>query len=328
MAAIAEVVFVDIDCEKGDGPKLAERYGIRGYPTYIMVDPAGEVTDAWIGYPGPENWAKFARAGAADRRTIPDKKLAYESEPTLELARSLANFSSTNSDYRDAVTYFRTARLLDPAAAEDYTQEILYSLYYGAGDKVFSTDEVTTEVDYAFAAADADQKVGLASLVTEVAATMEQPDLAVPYLQQALAASEGTTDEETAAARIELQISYALIAEHDKEKALALKKSTLDENWQDDLRGVNRFAYWCFQNEVNLAEAEALVTAGIEQAGDDDTMRNRFLNTAAELAHLDGRDAEAVAYMKRVLETDPERGYFQRQLARFEAALAGEEEGK
>lgn len=324
MAAIAEVVFLDIDCEKGDGPELAKRYGIRGYPTYLMVNPEGVITDAWIGYPGPEKWAEFARAGAADRRTIPEKKAAYETGPTLELARSLANAASTKSEYRDAVTYFRAAREKDPESADDYTQEILYSLYYGAREKVFTADEVTTEVDVAFADADPAEQVDLAGLVTAVAAGMEQPGLAVPYIEQALAASEGTEDEEVAASRVELQIEHALIAENDKEKALALKKSTLDENWKDDLRGVNRFAYWCFENEVNLAEAEALVREGIELAGDDETMRNRFLNTAAELAHLGGRNTEAVAYMKRVLETDPDRGYFQRQLVRFEEALNGD----
>ncbi len=324
LGALKDVLLVQIDCEKGDGPQIAEKYEVRGYPTFLVVDPAGNVTDGWIGYPGPQKWAEFVAAGGKDRRPIEKKKASYEQKPSLDLAKSLANYASTASRYRDAVEYFQKARELDPANAPDYTQEIMYSLYYGAGDKVFTADEVRAEADYAFASegASAADQVEYASMITALAGDMDDPQLAVPYLKQALQASEGTTDEDVASTRIELEIAYALIAENDKEKALALKKSTLDADWREDLRGVNRFAYWCFENQVNLAEAEELVLAGIEKSGDDDTMRNRYLNTAAELAHLDGRNGEAVAFIQRILETDPDRGYFQRQLVRFENALS------
>lgn len=323
MAAIGSVVFVDIDCEKGDGPELAKKYGIRGYPTYIMVNPQGEVTDAWIGYPGPEKWARFVAAGSEDRRVIPEKEKSYQAEPTLALATSLANHASTASDYRAAVDYYKKARELDPAGAKDYTQDIMYSLYYGSGEKVFTAEEIKAEADYALADKDATagDKVDLATLIIDVAGNLEDPEMAVPYIEAALKASEGTTDEEVAAGRQELEISHALIAEKDKPKALSLKRASLDEDWQDDLRTVNGFAYWCFENELNLEEAETLVMAGIDKA-EDDTMRNRFLNTAAEICFATGRTEEAIVHMKRVLESDPDRGYFQRQLARFEEALA------
>ncbi|MBU8871690.1 MAG: hypothetical protein KOO60_12560 [Gemmatimonadales bacterium] len=323
MAAIAGVVFLDVDCEKGDGPKLAEKYNIRGYPTYIMVDPQGEVTDAWIGYPGPENWAAFVTAGSKDRRTIPQKKNAYEQESTLALARSLANHAATSSDYRASVEYFNKARELDPAGAKDYTQEILYNLYYGSGENIFTADEIKAEADFVLAGegATAEDKVDLAQLITSVAENMNDPEMAVPYIEAGLKASEGATDENVVAGRRELEISHALIAEKDKDKALRLKRASLDEDWQSDLRTVNSFAYWCFKNDLNLVESETLVTAGIEQA-EDDTMRNRFLNTAAEICNATGRTEEAVTHIKRILETDPDRGYFQRQLTRFEEILA------
>lgn len=310
---------MDIDCEKGDGPKLAERYGIRGYPTYIMVNPDGEVTDSWIGYPGPVKWAAFVEAGDKDRRTIAQKTAAYEAEPTLALARSLANHASTSSKYRESVAYFNEARELDPDNAGEYTQEILYGLYYGSGDKVFSAEEIKTEADRALndensTAAD---KIDLAGLITEAARNIEDPRLAVPYIEAALEASEGNQDQEIAAGRVDLEIALVLIAERDKEKALRLKRASLDEGWQDDPRAVNRFAYWCYENDVNLVEAEELVTRGIEAAADD-AMRNRFLNTAAEICNATGRPDEAVTHIKRILETDPDRGYYQRQLARFE----------
>ena len=322
MNAIAGVVFMEIDCEKGDGPELAKKYNIRGYPTYIMVDPQGEVTDAWIGYPGPENWARFVADGSKDRRTIAQKKEAYGQEPTLALARSLANHAATSSDYRASVGYFGKARELDPAGAKDYTQEIIYSLYYGSSEKIFTVDEIKAEADLALANKDAtaEDKVDLASMITNVAANIEDPEMAVPYIEAALKASEGSTDENVISGRKELEISHALIAEKDKKKALRLKRASMEEDWEADLRTVNRFAYWCFQNDLNLVEAEEMVIKGIDEA-EDDTMRNRFLNTAAEICHATGRTEKAVTYIKRILDTDPDRGYFQRQLARFEGVL-------
>ena len=267
MSAIAGVVFLDIDCEKGDGPELAKKYNIRGYPTYIMVDPKGEVTDAWIGYPGAENWAAFVAAGSEDRRIIPLKKQAYEKETTLALAKSLANHAATASDYRASVEYFNKARDLDPAGAKDYTQEIIYSLYYGSNEKVFTAEEIKAEADLALAAEDAtaEDKVDLAQLITSVAGNIEDPEMAVPYIEAALKASDGSTDENVIAGRQELEISYALIAEKDKDKALSLKQASMDEGWLEDLRSVNSFAYWCFENDLNLVESETLVTAGIDQ---------------------------------------------------------------
>ena len=319
MAAIADVVFLDIDCEKGDGPELAKKYNIRGYPTYIMVTPQGEVTDAWIGYPGPENWAAFVTAGSEDRRVIPEKEKAYQTEPNLALARSLANHAATASDYRASVEYFSKARELDPAGAKDYTQEIIYNLYYGSDEKIFTAEEIKAEADLALAGKDAtvEDKVDLASLITAVATNIEDPEMAVPYIEAALKASEGSTEENVISGRVDLEISHALIAQKDKKKALSLKHASMDEGWEEDLRTVNSFAYWCFENDLNLVEAEELTTQGIEQA-EDDTMRNRFLNTAAEICNATGRPREAVAHIQRILETDPDRGYFQRQLARFE----------
>jgi thiol-disulfide isomerase/thioredoxin len=42
-------VCIKIDMEKGEGPDLAERYGVRVYPTYLVIDPNGDMRHKVIG---------------------------------------------------------------------------------------------------------------------------------------------------------------------------------------------------------------------------------------------------------------------------------------
>ena len=51
-AALEGAILFQIDCEKGEGVELAKKYKVSGYPTFMMVDSTGEITDRWIGYAG------------------------------------------------------------------------------------------------------------------------------------------------------------------------------------------------------------------------------------------------------------------------------------
>ncbi len=44
-------VNVKVDMEKGEGPELAAKYPIRGYPTLFFIDPkSGKVVNSVLGY--------------------------------------------------------------------------------------------------------------------------------------------------------------------------------------------------------------------------------------------------------------------------------------
>ena len=43
-------VAVKLDMERGGGPEAAERYGVRAYPTLLVVDAAGDEIDRSVGY--------------------------------------------------------------------------------------------------------------------------------------------------------------------------------------------------------------------------------------------------------------------------------------
>lgn len=327
-SALNEVVFFQVDCEKGEGPAIAKKYGVRGYPTFMALNGKGEITDRWIGYEGPEAWAMATRAAAADPRTIPAKKAAFEAEPGVELARCLANDAAARSGYAEAVGYLRQAREMDPAGAAGYTQDILTSMYYGARSNVFTFDEVEAEAKLALGAPDAtvEQQVELALMLRSMARQADMPERAVPYIVGALQASEGTTDEAILGRLVRLQIEKALLVDKDPAAALVLFRSTFAEGWQDDAGQLNNFAWWCFENNVNLAEAEELIMKAVTLA-ETDGERANILDTAAEICHKRGNCEDAVARIKQAIALDPEKQYFKDQLVRFEQALQEKQKG-
>jgi len=323
-----EFVFYQINCEKGEGPAVAKKYDIYALPTFIAMNGKGEITDRWVGYGGPDTWSGTAIAAADDPRTIPEKKVAFDAAPSVELATSLANDAAAANDYRSAVGYLRQARRVDEANKAEYTHQILTNMYYGSRDNSFTFDEVETEAAVAMKLPETtiEQKIELASMVSAMARKTDESERAVPYLTAALQASEGNTDEGITGRRVTLEIEYALLVEKDEQKAVTLYRSTLDEGWQEDPGRLNQFAWWCFENDVNLAEAQTLALKGAELA-ESDSDRANILDTAAEICLKLGNYDEAIAHTKRAIELDPDKQYFQDQLVRFEKVLTDKSKG-
>jgi tetratricopeptide (TPR) repeat protein len=327
-AALQDVVLVSIDCEKGEGPELAKKYGVSGFPTYHAVNGDGEITDSYIGYDNAESWASFARFTTVDRRTIKAKTAAYAEQPTANLARSLGNSASTTYDFKGAVGYFQKARELDPANAADYTEFILTNMYYGSYGGEFTLDEVEAEVKPAFNAPDADagDKLQLTEMMLQVAQAAEAPGRAVPYVEEAMAVTVDPRDENRVRSRERIAIVAALLIDKDEEKAVSLKIASMPEGWDESARGLNRFAWWCFENRVNLEEAHTLALMGVELA-EDDQGRAQILDTAAEICNALGDCGQAVAYMKRAIELQPDSQGYKEQLTRFEKLLEEQTKG-
>lgn len=322
--AAAEVVFFKIDCEKGEGPTIAEKYSVRGYPTFYAVNGKGEPVERWIGYDGPEAWARSVAAARADTRTLVAKKEAFAAKPTAALAMSLANDTATSYDWAGAVKYFKQARDLDPSLADECTRNIFTYMFYGADDGGFTFDEVKAEGDRVLAApgTTASDRIESAAMILQMARKTDRVADGLPYLNQALAVAEGLPEDSPSARTVRsLKVDHALLVEKDEPKAVELRKAMLPENWQQDPRRLNQFAWWCFENDVNLEEAEALVLKAVDMA-DNDADRASYLDTAADICAKRGNCEEAIARIKQAIELDPDREYYKEQLAKFETALA------
>jgi tetratricopeptide (TPR) repeat protein len=328
IAALDGALLYHIDCEKGEGPELAKKYGIRGYPTFIAVNGKGEVTDSWIGYEGAEKWSTAVVAAKADRRTIAAKEKAFRAEPTLPLALALASHSSTSSQYQDAVAFYTRAQELDAANADHYRSLILMTMVYGIDEGDFTMEEVITQAEPVMASDETPltEKLELALMVNFFASRGGDAAKAAPLIAAAWEASEGATGEEELEYRGYLEVPHALLVEKDTPKALEIYRGKMPAGWQEDPQQLNRFAWWCFENDINLAEAQELAARGIELA-ETDELRASILDTAAEICHARGNCEDALAKIRQAVALDPDSEHYQKQLARFEKAVEDKKKG-
>lgn len=54
-------INVKFDMESGEGPALANKYPLEGYPTLFFIDPDGKIVKQVIGYQKPETLIKIAK---------------------------------------------------------------------------------------------------------------------------------------------------------------------------------------------------------------------------------------------------------------------------
>lgn len=83
----------------------------------------------------------------------------------------------------------------------------------------------------------------------------------------------------------------------------------------DDPELASSFGWFAFRQGCGVEEGLAAVRQGITHAPDDADLR--YLE--AELLHQLGKDAEALASMRKASELEPKTAYYRRQVRRFEA---------
>jgi hypothetical protein len=120
-----------------------------------------------------------------------------------------------------------------------------------------------------------------------------------------------------------IELQTAMYVDEDMDAAVALKRGTMPEGWMENPDQLNSFAWWCFENKVNLEEAQTLALKGIELA-EPGKSRAQILDTAAEICNELGNCDEAVRLIKLAMVEDPASDYYAEQLTRFEEAAADE----
>ena len=321
-ALAQNVVLLAMDAEK-EGKELAQQFSVRGYPTFMTLNSDGETLDRWLGYGGPEPFIEVMTASLADPTTIDEKFARYRKEPTEADAQKLADIRSYEGHHAEAVALYKRAMALNPKTDVNYDARIFESMVEGARDELYSVDELKAQADRVI---NADN--GSPMDAVEVAMTMgrfakKKGDMALytPYLKAAVSATETTDDEMAIKYRRHLMPDFALHVEKNVDQAVQYRKATLPEGWKEDANQLNGFAWWCFENEVNLDEGEKMARRGIELAQPGNERANIY-DTLAEICNLKGDCADAVEIMRLAVADDPENEYFQKQLERFEKLLA------
>lgn len=314
-----------IDRSEDANESVVESFGFKGIPHFFLLRPDGAVRDRWVGYDDVPSWLSVFEASLADDTTLEEKVARFESEPSAPDAAALGRIRTSEGKAVDAVRYYREAIRIEPGLARTLTADLFFNQTRALESGDSTLDEVRGTADSLFALPDAPASslVSVAYQMTGIAKDRGDWSLAAPYLAPAIAASEGA-DGWVAEARKDLAVLQAMYVEGDKEKGLALKRETFEEGWQDDALELNAFAWWCFENGVNLEEAETLARKGAELATDGDT-RAMILDTVAEIRNARGDPKGAAESMERALAADPENEYYAKQKARFEEAAGASE---
>ncbi len=164
----------------------------------------------------------------------------------------------------------------------------------------------------------------LAFGMRSVSQKAKDPKLMVPYLTAAIDATSGPAGDAFKDERKSLLVDHALYVEGDKEKAVAMKRESMPAGWQEDSGKLNAFSWWCFENQVNLAEAEDLARKGAELAKPG-AEKARVLDTVAEICNARGDCKDAVKLIEDAIKEDPANDYYKEQLTRFQKNLAAKQ---
>ncbi len=317
---LENVVLFPVDGEKGEGKDIAEEYRLQGFPTFVFADAAGAVMNTWAGY-GKSSFLESMENTLADPTTVDEKRARFEAGPTAGDAATLAQVHATRGEHADAIAMFEKAAELDPAS--DYAWDLLDATFYAVRAEASTVEDMKKRADGLFAGADRDPlHLGYAiQMLQMVGRKAEQPGLATPYLKTAIDAASASDDPQVVGMRANLEVEYAVLVEKDLDRATTLKRATYPEGWKDSPAQLNSFAWWCFEQDFNLEEAEALARRGVElsPAGPD---RGNLLDTAAEICNARGNCDDAVELMQQAMADDPEKEYFRKQLERFEKIRA------
>ncbi|NQU67936.1 MAG: thioredoxin family protein [Candidatus Marinimicrobia bacterium] len=69
IAKFYDLTFINIavDGEKGEGIELAKKYGVRGYPTFVFLNPDGSLSNQTSGYHNPKQFLELGKKVIANK---------------------------------------------------------------------------------------------------------------------------------------------------------------------------------------------------------------------------------------------------------------------
>jgi tetratricopeptide (TPR) repeat protein len=282
-----------------------------------LQNAKGETIERWAGY-SKEYLLETLNGAVKDPTTIEEKRARFTKKPTATDADKLAAYHGTRGEVKESVDLSRKAVELEPN--DDRRMNLVTAVAAGVRKGEMTTDALVKERD-AMLASTKDPKALLQLNSTMKHATeTPDPNLFVPVLEPAIAATKDNAELKTA--HVGLLVDKALYIEKDKTKAYKLKYAAMPEGWKEDPAKLNGFAWWAFENQVNLEEAEQIAKEGVKlaPAGADKAM---ILDTLGEIQFARGKKDEAVKSMEQAVKEHPEKEYYKKQLDRFRGTATG-----
>jgi thioredoxin-related protein len=127
---LGQFVPVKINAEK-EGVAAAKKYGVRGYPDLLFLEPSGEKADRIEGYMPPERFAERLAQIAERWRAFPQMQARLHANPgDVEAAAKLIESYAARGDQERVLELLAQAEKADPRNTTGH----LAKAYNAAGD--------------------------------------------------------------------------------------------------------------------------------------------------------------------------------------------------
>lgn len=322
--ALERVVLFKVDAEKGEGITLSTEHAVRGYPTFVLTDAKGATIDRWVGY-SKESFLESLGESLADLTPLEQKRARFEQEPSEADAAALGRYHTAVGEHDQAAGFYRRAQELRPASDHHYAYDIFRNISRGGEAAGFTPDDVMQAADGVLAMDPAQVEdwdlLSVATTTLRMSVAQEDPHKAEKYVDAAITATAANEDSEFRRYRNDLMADHAWHILGSETEAVKLKKASFGEGWEEKISDLNSFSWWCFENKINLDEAERMARHGADVA-EDGRQKGMILDTLAEICNSGGNSAEAAELMELALEHVPDSEYYAKQLDRFREAAA------
>lgn len=126
-----------IDAEKGEGPDLAKKYGVKGFPTIVFTNADGTEIDRIYGYvPAEQFIVKMKDYNNGVNTYAAIKKMLDENPEDAAANYLMADKISSSGMEGDVKVYLEKTISLDPDNQKGYTDDAKFTLAYMKEDPV------------------------------------------------------------------------------------------------------------------------------------------------------------------------------------------------
>ncbi len=266
-----------------------------------------------------DQFIRKMNSGFADLSPIEEKEARFGKNPDLQTALALAEYSESVGELQKSVGYYQEAAKLDPD--NDYAYALFQLYRWGNRKQIFSKEDVMKSGEAALVSSytDDESRFWILHAMSRFAARDAQNEKLLAHVKAAQKLITEKPDVAPDRYKMDISIYFSLLIEKDADKAVNLKKANMPDGWMDDAGDLNAFSWWCFENGINLEEAEKLARRGIKIA-DSGRQKAMILDTCAEIVNLRGNPSEAAELIQLALKEDPESKFYQDQLEKFKQA--------
>jgi len=157
----SRLIPIKIDAEKGEGIELAKKYGVRAYPTILLITSNGEEIDRLLGYIPAEPFVRGLEDCLSGKNTVGALNQAIEKNPhDVDAIFALGSKYQERGDATGSVANFEKVLALDPSNTKHHNEDARFAIAVqkfrgegnpGALQSYIATDSTSPRATQAYA---------------------------------------------------------------------------------------------------------------------------------------------------------------------------------